>query len=640
MVRKVRKRDGRIVRFDQSKIASAIVYAGRAAGQDHDFLAEELASVVALFIQKGYSGSVPSVENIQDIVERVLMETGHPDTARNFILHSERRKKQRETLRILDLDESPEEGRAPEVDHSSRGRISAWSKAAILSDLVNGARLTPSLASEIASDVEKRVFRSGLTRISSSLVRELVDNELFNRGFSSRIFSGVRVGIPASQIRKMIESNSPGWTPFDIASGVSDSVLQRFSLREIYTSEEVELHLRGIVCLEGLSLPSGYQGIVLYPRNLPMTFGSPQASASRLGVAVRFLEKFSVGPVEIDLTEAALERICVAGEGIEEFARRLIMALSPGPAGVPGVATRPVIRLGRSLTPSGERILENAGIPIEKSLEVLDGIVSAFLEALSDLGGEIALPVFHIDLAGRAMPAPELLSRLVVLETSGRVVLGMRELEVEAFAAVRPLISSAAVDVESILNSGRDDKRSASTESVDRFFDDLKSTLRVAASAFGSKNRFLAELHRNGRGPKAALRRFMGCGDTIVGSGDFRIVPVRLAEVSLAAQHYGTAARCPKDFYLKVQRFMHEVLAEEERRLGIRIRLGSPWDSSVGEYLSWLVDSPAASAEITGYSARWCGLDRLPGFYSGEAPLRMEYLQALMRERSEWDHAN
>ena len=76
-ISKVRKRDGRLVDFDESKIADAIHKAACAVGREDRFLADELAGVVTLFLEKRYSGSVPGIEEIQDMVERVLIETGH-----------------------------------------------------------------------------------------------------------------------------------------------------------------------------------------------------------------------------------------------------------------------------------------------------------------------------------------------------------------------------------------------------------------------------------------------------------------------------------------------------------------------------------------------------------------------------------
>ena len=116
----VRKRDGRVVPFDEGRIADAIYRAALAAGGEDRFLAEELASLVTLFLAKvlpaagragadpgaalpGMEGAgpgapeplIPSIEQVQDMVEKVLLETGHAGTAKAYILHRERRSRLR-----------------------------------------------------------------------------------------------------------------------------------------------------------------------------------------------------------------------------------------------------------------------------------------------------------------------------------------------------------------------------------------------------------------------------------------------------------------------------------------------------------------------------------------------------------------
>jgi len=88
---KTRKRDGRLDEFDPSKISAAILKAARSAGCGDGLLSEELAALVTLFLEKDYTGGVVPAQEIQETVERVLMETGHTEIARAFLLHRERR---------------------------------------------------------------------------------------------------------------------------------------------------------------------------------------------------------------------------------------------------------------------------------------------------------------------------------------------------------------------------------------------------------------------------------------------------------------------------------------------------------------------------------------------------------------------
>jgi ribonucleoside-triphosphate reductase len=184
----VRKRDGRTVAFTQQKIADAIFKAARAVGGEDRHLADELAGVVTLFLEKHYPTQIPGIEDIQDMVEKVLIETGHARTAKAYILYRQKRAEMREKARVLKrLEKRDSTDRDLMVDGQTVEQSFPWDRRRIAEALRREADVTGEVADEIASAVEKRVFDSGTDRISTGLVRALVDNELFNRGLTPTI---------------------------------------------------------------------------------------------------------------------------------------------------------------------------------------------------------------------------------------------------------------------------------------------------------------------------------------------------------------------------------------------------------------------------------------------------------------------
>ena len=96
MITKIRKRDGREVPFNIEKIANAIFKAAQAAG-GHDYdTALRLAEEVALLLNEKYKDQIPDVEDIQDMVEKILIENGHAKTAKEYILYRAERTRIRE----------------------------------------------------------------------------------------------------------------------------------------------------------------------------------------------------------------------------------------------------------------------------------------------------------------------------------------------------------------------------------------------------------------------------------------------------------------------------------------------------------------------------------------------------------------
>ncbi len=100
-VTKIRKRDGRIVDFDPEKIVNAIFKAAQAVGGRDRVLAEKLAMEVVKIVNERFKGKIPTVEDVQDIVEKVLVENGHYKTAKAYILYREEHRKLREIKSLL-----------------------------------------------------------------------------------------------------------------------------------------------------------------------------------------------------------------------------------------------------------------------------------------------------------------------------------------------------------------------------------------------------------------------------------------------------------------------------------------------------------------------------------------------------------
>ena len=87
MIDHIVKRDGRTVPFDSEKIASAIFKAAEALG-GHDYqTSQSLANAVIAELEAMLGGENPTVEQVQDTVERVLIENGHARTAKEYILY-------------------------------------------------------------------------------------------------------------------------------------------------------------------------------------------------------------------------------------------------------------------------------------------------------------------------------------------------------------------------------------------------------------------------------------------------------------------------------------------------------------------------------------------------------------------------
>ena len=96
MIIHIIKRDGRKVPFNIEKIANAVFKAAQSCGGSDFNEAMDVAVKTCELYEKEYGNEVPTVEKIQDIVEKVLIENGHAKTAKAYILYRYERTRSRE----------------------------------------------------------------------------------------------------------------------------------------------------------------------------------------------------------------------------------------------------------------------------------------------------------------------------------------------------------------------------------------------------------------------------------------------------------------------------------------------------------------------------------------------------------------
>ena len=96
MIQSIRKRDGRVVLYDQTKIASAILRALEAAREGNAADAARVANDVEKALERAFPTQAPDIESIQNMVEKQLMNHGFEEAAKAYILHRATRTRARE----------------------------------------------------------------------------------------------------------------------------------------------------------------------------------------------------------------------------------------------------------------------------------------------------------------------------------------------------------------------------------------------------------------------------------------------------------------------------------------------------------------------------------------------------------------
>jgi ribonucleoside-diphosphate reductase alpha chain len=100
-LKEIRKRDGSIAAFEAGKIAAAMRKAIEAVGEGDPSTAEEFTGEVTSKLERDFATDIPSVEEVQDLVEETLIERGLPHTAKSYILYREHHAEIRRTKDFL-----------------------------------------------------------------------------------------------------------------------------------------------------------------------------------------------------------------------------------------------------------------------------------------------------------------------------------------------------------------------------------------------------------------------------------------------------------------------------------------------------------------------------------------------------------
>ncbi len=105
MITKIRKRDGSIVAFNRDKITEAIWKAIKAVGGSDRKKCEGIADQIISELSESYQKTIPNVEEVQNYVEKVLIEEGHAKVAKAYILYRKSREELRNVKGLFDTIE-------------------------------------------------------------------------------------------------------------------------------------------------------------------------------------------------------------------------------------------------------------------------------------------------------------------------------------------------------------------------------------------------------------------------------------------------------------------------------------------------------------------------------------------------------
>ena len=135
--------------------------------------------------------------------------------------------------------------------------VTEWNRQRIVDALITEAQLNNAVAEEISLDVEKQLVASGLSLLTSSLVRELVNAKLVERGLLAARKKHMRIGFPLYDVRQLLVlenkgnanvPHSPEGTNLIIAEGIK----REYAVNDVFSQAVTDAHISGDIHLHGL----------------------------------------------------------------------------------------------------------------------------------------------------------------------------------------------------------------------------------------------------------------------------------------------------------------------------------------------------------------------------------------------------
>ena len=146
---------------------------------------------------------------------------------------------------------------ALQVSTVSAEEINLWDKQKIVDSIIREVQASPDLAREIADEVEKTLVATGQTRVTTSLIRELVDLQLMERGLSHMLERHTKLGLPMFDVENIIcqpnkENSNTTHNPESINLTIAETVLKQYALERIFSEDIARAHYEGDIHLHDL----------------------------------------------------------------------------------------------------------------------------------------------------------------------------------------------------------------------------------------------------------------------------------------------------------------------------------------------------------------------------------------------------
>ncbi len=273
------KRNGMVVPFDPEKITRAVkkaaeVVSRREGSRIDASKLEEVTDKVVQYLDdprseyyvhpNGKDERIPRIEDVQDLVEIVLAENMLPQVVAVYKRYRKMRDVARRRIRVR------HEG-AGSVDTTDASLllvesitdeiVHPWDRVKIVRQLMRETGLSPEIANTVAKAVENRIISGSFSTVNTALIREMVNNELRDRGLREQLKDLSIYAVPLDFVETLMfaksteNSNIVSNNPEAVNLSIAELVLKQWALENVYSAEVKRAHDTGAVHVHDLGYP-------------------------------------------------------------------------------------------------------------------------------------------------------------------------------------------------------------------------------------------------------------------------------------------------------------------------------------------------------------------------------------------------
>jgi len=208
---------------------------------------------------------IPHIEDVQDLVEILLAESGETMVVAAYKRYRKKREIARRKIRVRDGagkgDIDVTDASLLLVESASENLTLPWNRQRIVRQIMGKTDLSPEVAISVAKAVENWIISSNIRTVNTTLIRELVNNELAERGHRGQLRDLSLYRVPKDFMEKLMftksteNSNIVNNNPEAVNLGIAELVLKQWALDTIFSTEVKRAHDTGAIHVHDLGYP-------------------------------------------------------------------------------------------------------------------------------------------------------------------------------------------------------------------------------------------------------------------------------------------------------------------------------------------------------------------------------------------------